>query len=234
MLLRGRANPPLHQDALRKGTIVAFHPAQTLNPHGNPTHQAPQSQKLTLPRLLFPTNRASPFFSPWSRRSQSQPPLSMTVTGKAAKDMTVAVAGSTGYIGKFVAMECVRRGYKTIALTRNPDAVVEGAEMVVADVTDPASIEAALAGRKVGTEMCYKTRPFFSTAAGAVWCCVFLWLIVNGSRGDGVPLLWLWLWLKRVLRSRCSAGSRNNARVAAALATTPHLTCARTNATHAP
>lgn len=75
----------------------------------------------------------------------------MTVTGKAAKDTTVVVAGSTGYIGKFVALECVRRGYKTIALTRNPDAVVEGAEMVVADVTDPASIEAALAGRKVGT-----------------------------------------------------------------------------------
>lgn len=73
----------------------------------------------------------------------------MTVTGKAAKDLTVAVAGSTGYIGKFVAMECVKRGYKTIALTRNPDAVVEGAEMVVADVTDPASIDAALAGRKV-------------------------------------------------------------------------------------
>eukprot|EP00752_Nemacystus_decipiens_P012484 g11058.t1 len=83
----------------------------------------------------------------------------MTVTGKAAKDMTVAVAGSTGYIGKFVAMECVRRGYKTIALTRNPDAVVEGAEMVVADVTDPASIEAALAGRKVdGMVSCLASR----------------------------------------------------------------------------
>lgn len=73
----------------------------------------------------------------------------MTVAGKKDKDITVAVAGSTGYIGKFVTMECVRRGYKTIALTRNPDAVVEGAEMVVADVTDPASIDAALAGRKV-------------------------------------------------------------------------------------
>lgn len=73
----------------------------------------------------------------------------MTVTGKAPEDLTVAVAGSTGYIGKFVAMECVNRGYKTIALTRNPKAVVEGAEMVVADVTDPASVDAALAGRNV-------------------------------------------------------------------------------------
>ncbi|CAM9344100.1 unnamed protein product [Ectocarpus sp. 6 AP-2014] len=91
------------------------------------------------------------------RRSQSTS-LDMTVT-KAAKDMTVAVAGSTGYIGKFVALECVRRGYKTIALTRNPDAVVEGAEMVVADVTDPASVDEALAGRKIdGLVSCLASR----------------------------------------------------------------------------
>ncbi|CAN0306033.1 unnamed protein product [Pylaiella littoralis] len=90
------------------------------------------------------------------RRPQS---LSMTVTGKAPEDTTVVVAGSTGYIGKFVAMECVKRGYKTIALTRNPDAVVEGAEMVVADVTDQASVDAALAGRKVdGMVSCLASR----------------------------------------------------------------------------
>ncbi|CAM9957215.1 unnamed protein product [Scytosiphon promiscuus] len=109
---------------------------------------------LPSPRLL----RAGP--SPGAiRRRSSQSSPSMTVSGKADKDITVAVAGSTGYIGKFVAMECVRRGYKTLALTRNPDAVVEGAEMVVADVTDPASIEAALAGRKVdGMVSCLASR----------------------------------------------------------------------------
>lgn len=73
----------------------------------------------------------------------------MTLRGKVPADITVAVAGSTGYIGKFVAMECVRRGYRTVALTRNPDAVIEGAEMVVTDVTDPLSVASALEGRKV-------------------------------------------------------------------------------------
>ena len=108
----------------------------------------------------------------------------MTVTGKAAKDITVAVAGSTGYIGKFVAMECVRRGYKTIALTRNPSAVVEGAEMVVADVTDPSSIDAALAGRKVwggGERATPQTGSQNAVTAGtAVACCfeVFLLLVL--------------------------------------------------------
>ncbi|CAM9453431.1 unnamed protein product [Ascophyllum nodosum] len=83
----------------------------------------------------------------------------MTLRGKAPAETTVAVAGSTGYIGKFVAMECVRRGYRTIALTRSPDAVIEGADMVVADVTDPSSLTAALEGRKVdGVISCLASR----------------------------------------------------------------------------
>lgn len=86
----------------------------------------------------------------------------MTIASKAAEDITIAVAGSTGYIGKFVAMECVRRGYKTIALTRRADAAIEGAETVVTDVTDPASIEAALAGRKVSHEKQHDKGPHHS------------------------------------------------------------------------
>lgn len=96
----------------------------------------------------------------------------MTVTGKKAGDITVAVAGSTGYIGKFVAVECVRRGYKTIALTRNPEATVEGAEMVVADVTDPASIEAALAGRKV----CLYESLLYTKYAITLFKCALCWV----------------------------------------------------------
>ena len=49
---------------------------------------------------------------------------------------------------------CIRDRYKTLALTRKPDAVVEGAEMVVVDVTDQSSVEAALAGRKVRDAIC--------------------------------------------------------------------------------
>ncbi|CAM9582681.1 unnamed protein product [Discosporangium mesarthrocarpum] len=74
--------------------------------------------------------------------------LSMAVTTPPS-ETTVVVAGATGYIGKFVAAECARRGYKTLALSRNPHATVDGAEMVTTDVTDPASIEASLAGKKV-------------------------------------------------------------------------------------
>ncbi|CAM9907751.1 unnamed protein product, partial [Choristocarpus tenellus] len=70
------------------------------------------------------------------------------------EETTVALAGATGYIGKFVAAECVRRGYKTIALTRNPDATIKGAEMVTVDVTNPSSLDAVLAGRKVSTVDC--------------------------------------------------------------------------------
>lgn len=99
----------------------------------------------------------------------------MTVKSKAPGDTTIAVAGSTGYIGKFVAMECVRRGYKTIALTRKPNALpIEGAEMVVADVTDPSSIEAALAGHKVclsrvGAHLASTARGRVGDGGGAWW-----------------------------------------------------------------
>lgn len=93
------------------------------------------------------------------RRRLAATDLSMTIAKKAAKDTTIAVAGSTGYIGKFVTMECVRRGYNTLALTRNPASVIEGAEMVVTDVTDPASLEAAFAGRNIdGVVSCLASR----------------------------------------------------------------------------
>lgn len=80
----------------------------------------------------------------------------MAIAAKRPEDTTVVVAGATGYIGKFAARECVRRGYKTIALTRKPGFVIEGAEMVVADVTDVASVKAAMKGRKVGGGSSYR------------------------------------------------------------------------------
>jgi len=62
---------------------------------------------------------------------------------------TAVVAGATGYIGKSVVRECVRQGYKTIALVRDTNKVsnkqgkamygqfFEGAEVVECDVTNP-------------------------------------------------------------------------------------------------
>jgi divinyl chlorophyllide a 8-vinyl-reductase len=63
---------------------------------------------------------------------------------------TVLIVGATGYIGSAVVEESVRQGYDVIAVTRSPakDGQFNDAEVVVADVADPASI-AKLFSRKV-------------------------------------------------------------------------------------
>jgi dolichol-phosphate mannosyltransferase len=54
---------------------------------------------------------------------------------------TILVAGATGYIGNAVVAESVRRGHDVIAVTRSlkNDCQFEGAEVVLADVTNPES-----------------------------------------------------------------------------------------------
>jgi divinyl chlorophyllide a 8-vinyl-reductase len=63
---------------------------------------------------------------------------------------TILVVGATGYIGNAVVAESVRRGFDVIAVTRSlkTDCQFEGAEVVLADVTDPASIAKAF-NRKI-------------------------------------------------------------------------------------
>ena len=63
---------------------------------------------------------------------------------------TILVVGATGYIGNAVVTESVRRGYDVIAVTRSlkNDYQFEGAEVLLADVTDPASIAKAF-NRKI-------------------------------------------------------------------------------------
>ncbi len=58
---------------------------------------------------------------------------------------TVLVVGATGYIGNAVVSEAVNQGYDVIAVSRSArkDGQFEGAELVIADVTDPASIAKA-------------------------------------------------------------------------------------------
>ncbi|MCP5139556.1 MAG: NAD(P)H-binding protein [Chromatiales bacterium] len=73
---------------------------------------------------------------------------------------TVLIVGATGYIGRAVVAESVRQGYDVIAVTRSPkkDSAFDGAEVVVADVADPASI-AKLFERKVDVVIsCLATR----------------------------------------------------------------------------
>ena len=59
---------------------------------------------------------------------------------------TVLVTGATGFIGRRVTPDLVERGYVVRAMTRRPDEYAGPGEPVGADVSDPASLEPALAG----------------------------------------------------------------------------------------
>jgi len=67
------------------------------------------------------------------------------MTDDISNGKTVLVVGATGYIGNAVVAESVRRGYDVIAVTRSlkTDCEFEGAEVILADVADPASIAGA-------------------------------------------------------------------------------------------
>ena len=64
--------------------------------------------------------------------------------------ITVLIVGATGYIGSAVVAESVRQGYDVIAVTRSlqSDCQFDGAEVVLADVSDPVSIAEAF-NRKI-------------------------------------------------------------------------------------
>ena len=71
----------------------------------------------------------------------------------SATAKSVLIAGATGYIGRFVVKELARRGYRAVAVLRNPpDADVakhlEACEVRVALLTDVDGLKEALAGVK--------------------------------------------------------------------------------------
>lgn len=59
-------------------------------------------------------------------------------------DKRVVIVGATGYIGKFVVKESIKRGYDTVAVVREgsipKDDFFKGAEVITADVTNEESI----------------------------------------------------------------------------------------------
>jgi len=57
----------------------------------------------------------------------------------------VLVVGATGYIGRQVVAELVSRNYRVVAVSRRPakQDEFEGAEVRIADVTDPHSLKKA-------------------------------------------------------------------------------------------
>lgn len=85
----------------------------------------------------------------------------VAVSASASDGKTAVVAGATGYIGKFVVRELVTRGYDVVALARPRSGVgaaqdeaatraaLPGADVRFCEVTDPASVAAALEGLDV-------------------------------------------------------------------------------------
>jgi len=58
----------------------------------------------------------------------------------------VLVSGASGFIGSHLASALVERGYQVRAMTRHPETYDGAGEAVAGDVSDPASLDAALAG----------------------------------------------------------------------------------------
>lgn len=75
---------------------------------------------------------------------------------KSTQDINVLVVGSTGYIGKFVVKELMKRGYNVIAVARERSGIngrqgkneimeeLKGAQVCFADVTDISSLKTAI------------------------------------------------------------------------------------------
>ncbi|WP_259659394.1 NAD(P)-dependent oxidoreductase, partial [Burkholderia pseudomallei] len=63
--------------------------------------------------------------------------------------LKIALFGATGMIGSRIAAEAARRGHQVTALSRNPAASGANVQAKAADLFDPASIAAALAGQDV-------------------------------------------------------------------------------------
>ena len=75
-------------------------------------------------------------------------PACAAVAGESCTGEKVVVVGATGYIGKAVVKESVRRGYPTVAVTRDAAAAAsepkfEGSDVMQLDVCDPAAVNAA-------------------------------------------------------------------------------------------
>lgn len=80
------------------------------------------------------------------------------IPGETCTGERVAVVGATGYIGKAVVRDLVRRGYPTSAVMRDAARGVaepkfEGATIVEADVCDPSSLAKSAAFSKGGVDV---------------------------------------------------------------------------------
>jgi uncharacterized protein len=65
------------------------------------------------------------------------------------RTLNIALFGATGMIGSRIAAEAARRGHRVTALSRQPGAGAPNVTARAADLFDPASVAAALAGQDV-------------------------------------------------------------------------------------
>lgn len=92
-----------------------------------------------------------------SQRAAAAPVMEL-VPGETCTGEKVAVVGATGYIGKAVVRDLVRRGYPTSAVVRDAAAAssepkFEGATIVQADVCNPANLAASAPFAKGGVDI---------------------------------------------------------------------------------
>lgn len=112
-------------------------------PYALPFHfQLSKSQKYSKNNLLYPITAAI------SSTTTTENPKEQSFRSKNPKDINVLITGSTGYIGKFVVNELVKRGFNVIAVAREKSGIkgkfgkdetltqLNGANVCFSDVTN--------------------------------------------------------------------------------------------------
>ncbi|CAN7034282.1 unnamed protein product [Brassica oleracea var. botrytis] len=97
--------------------------------------------------------------------SSSSSSSSSTFRNKIPSEVNILVVGSTGYIGRFVVQELVKRGFNVIAVAREKSGVrgkndkeatlkqLQGANVCFSDVTDLASLERSVETLGLGIDV---------------------------------------------------------------------------------
>ncbi|KAL9237111.1 hypothetical protein vseg_011699 [Gypsophila vaccaria] len=92
-------------------------------------------------------------------------PTEQSFRSQKPKDINVLVVGSTGYIGKFVVKELVKRGYNVIAVAREKSGIrgkygkdetvrqLDGANVCFSDVSNLETLKGSLEGLGVGVDV---------------------------------------------------------------------------------
>ncbi|KVE29406.1 3-beta hydroxysteroid dehydrogenase [Burkholderia singularis] len=96
------------------------------------------------------------------------------------RTLKIALFGATGMIGSRIAAEAARRGHQVTALSRRPAADEQHASTKAADLFDPASVAAALAGHDVVASAYGPKQEDAEKIVSAAKA------LVDGARGAGV------------------------------------------------